>query len=384
MTKIFRSILPWFILLGMVAAFFLETRLQFSPGGHKLFQILIVGATVWLAWRWVNYDEMCNLREGRASEPIRYHYRMAAPIRNAEMLQNEVATRQMNVAAKAVTARWSNPDPGVGIKLPMKKNTTIASHLSLARAVHALMSVGVVFALTAVMLMIGSKTLGEGVITILYLVPIGWCTVRWGQLAGVSAALTAALSFDYLFIPPYGTFNIGSIEGWLLLFLFIATAILIVGRIQSILTEERERERKATFLYEVVAAISSQATREGVARAIANQIQEKFLAKGVQIHLAGGWGYPSLTAHRHTGQASAPSGKPDRVLTIVSGAVQIGEIDIWQGTIPLPSEDDLMLQTMLRQIAAALERVRVVEGKGPFPRQNPSYPDGNSLQSSHS
>ena len=70
--------------------------------------------------------------------------------------------------------------------------------------------------LTVVMLLIGPTLLGEGVIALLYLVPIGWCTVRWGQLAGVSAALTAALSFDFLFIPPYGTFNIGSLEGWLL------------------------------------------------------------------------------------------------------------------------------------------------------------------------
>jgi len=222
------------------------------------------------------------------------------------------------------------------------------------------------------------------VITILYLIPIGWCTVRWGQLAGVSAALTAALSFDYLFIPPYGTFNIGSLEGWLLLFLFIATAILVVGRIQAILTEERERERKATFLYEVVAAISSQATREGVARAIAYQIREKFLAKGVQVHLTGGWGYPSFTSSGDQRLATAPLGQPDRVLVIVSGMTQIGEIDIWTGNIPLPSEDDPMLQTMLKQIVAALDRVRVAEGKGSYPQQKPSYPEGNMLQTSHS
>ncbi len=88
-----------------------------------------------------------------------------------------------------------------------------------------------------------------------------------GKSPGISAALTAALSFDYLFIPPYGTFNIGSLEGWLLLFLFIAAAILVVGRIQSILSEKQNRERKATFLYEMVAAIANQQTREGIAGA---------------------------------------------------------------------------------------------------------------------
>src|SRR5512133_1379975 len=124
----------------------------------------------------------------------------------------------------------------------MKQNSLA---FSLTRAVHALQSVAVVFALTVVMLLIGPKMLGEGVIALLYLAPIGWCTVRWGQLAGISAALTASLSFDFLFIPPYGTFNIGSLEGWLLLFLFIAAAILVVGRIQSILRDEQNRTRKA-------------------------------------------------------------------------------------------------------------------------------------------
>lgn len=386
MKKAFRFFLPLLILLGMTAAFYLETKSQLSSSGHVLVQILIVAATCWLALNWVSYDEMSSLREFHKSEPVRFHYRISSPIEDAEIVQNVLTGQRLNGAAQAITSKSQNAFRGVSIitSLKKQKRKTIDIHVSSARVTHALMSVGIVFALTVVMLLIGSKTLGEGVITILYLIPIGWCTVRWGQLAGVSAALTAALSFDYLFIPPYGTFNIGSTEGWLLLFLFVATAILIVGRIQSILTEERERERKATFLYEVVAAISSQATREGVAQAIANQILAKFLAKGVQIHFAGGWGYRSLTAHAEPVQATAPSGKPDRVLAIVSGTVRMGKIDIWQGTIPLPSEDDLMLQTMLKQIAAALERVRVAEGKAPFPQQKPSYPDGSSLQTSQS
>ena len=241
-------------------------------------------------------------------------------------------------------------------------------HISPARVAHALVSVAVVFALTVVMLLIGSKSLGEGVIAILYLVPIGWCTVRWGQLAGVSAALTAALSFDYLFIPPYGTFNIGSLEGWLLLFLFIAMAILVVGRIHSILTEEQKRERNATFLYEMVAAIANQPTREGIAQAIANQIQQKYLAEAVKVHLTGDGGTQPFTARTNNGQAFAPHGRPGRVLAIFSGPALIGEIDIWQGIISLPSEDDLMLQTMLRQTAAALDRVRMAEAKPPDPK----------------
>ncbi len=380
MNKTFRFLLLFLLLPVMIAAFYLETRLSLSSSGHALVQVGIIAGTCWLAWRWVDYDEMSDLREIRRSEPVRYHYRIATRVEDVEPLPSQPVRLSRNGTARAVAPAATR---GVA-PLPKKMNKVVNIPISPTRVAHALMSVGVVFALTVVMLLIGSKTLGEGVIAILYLVPIGWCTVRWGQISGVSAALTAALSFDFLFIPPYGTFTIGSPEGWLLLFLFFATAILVVGRIQTIITEEQERERKATFLYEMVAAIASQATREGIARAIANQIQQNFLAKGVQVQLSAGWGYPSFAARAGNGQSSVLNGKPDRALMIVSGPAVIGEIAIWQGRIPLPAEDDPMLQTMLNQTAAALERVRAAEGKAPYPKQKPSVSDGDSLQTFHS
>jgi K+-sensing histidine kinase KdpD len=233
--------------------------------------------------------------------------------------------------------------------------------ISSFRVAHSMMAVAVVFALTAVMLLIGSKMLGEGVIALLYLAPIGWCTVRWGQLAGVSAALTAALSFDFLFIPPYGTFNIGSLEGWLLLFLFITASILVVGRIQTILWEERNRERKATFLFEMVAAIAREHTRARIAGAIANQLQQIYQAELVQVQLIGRRKLSPVVVGAANSSDYSPRNKPDRSLPIVSGPALIGEIAIWKGIIPLPSEDDPMLQTLLRQMAAALDRAQIVQ-----------------------
>lgn len=378
MKKLIRFSLPLLIVFGMAGAFYLEERSQLSTSEHMFIQILIVGATCWLTLRWFTYEEMRSLREYRNSKPMGFHYRFTSLMEDADTQQNEPTGRRLN---ETTNAFHSEPmiDP---INNATKR--TMVIHISPRHIAYALMSVGIVFALTVVMLYIGSKTLGEGVITVLYLIPIGWCTARWGQLAGVSAALTAALSFDFLFIPPYRTFNIGRLEGWLLLLLFIATAILVVGRIQSILTAERERERKATFLYEVVAAISSQATREGIARAIANQIQEKFLAEDVRVHLPGGWGYPSFVTFGDKRRASASHRKPDRVLSIVYGLEKLGEIDIWKGTIALPNLDDPMLQTMLNQIVAALNRVRLGEGKSPYPQQKPSSVEGNLPYASHS
>jgi len=233
--------------------------------------------------------------------------------------------------------------------------------ISLIRVAHSMMAVAVVFALTIVMLLIGQSILGQGVIALLYLVPCGWCTVRWGQMAGVSAALTAALCFDFFFIPPYYTLDIGSLEGWLLLFLFIAASILVVGRFQAILGEEQNRGREATFLYEVVASIANQQTREGIARAIANQIQQMYLAEFVHINLNSRGKLPAVVVRAANRPDYLVKRKPDRALPIVSGPALIGEIAIWKGLIPLPSEDDRMVQTILRQTAAALDRAQVTE-----------------------
>jgi K+-sensing histidine kinase KdpD len=233
--------------------------------------------------------------------------------------------------------------------------------ISLIRITHSLMAVAVVFGLTIVMLLIGQRTLGQGVIALLYLVPCGWCTVRWGRTAGVSAALTAALTFDFFFIPPYNTLNIGSLEGWLLLFLFIAASILIVGRFQAILWEEKNRGRKATFLYEVIVSIANQQTREGIARAIANQIQQLYLAELVYVHLNVRGKLPSVVIRASNHPDYVVKRKPDRSLPIVSGPVLIGDIAIWRGVISLPSEDDPMVQTILRQTAAALDRAQTAE-----------------------
>ncbi len=238
---------------------------------------------------------------------------------------------------------------------------TRLGNISLRRILQSLTSVALVFALTLVMLFIGAPTLGQGVIALLYLVPIGWCTLRWGQIAGVSAALTAALSFDFLFIPPYGTFTIGSLEGWLLLFLFIGATILVIGRIQSTLSEWQNRERNATFLYEIVVAMASQANLEGIAQVIANQIQQRYMAKIVRVYLYDLGKFPALLMFAPKGPENLAKGNPDCVLPIVSDTTLIGEITIWKGSIALPQEDEPMVQTLLRQVAVAIDRAPIAQ-----------------------
>jgi K+-sensing histidine kinase KdpD len=235
---------------------------------------------------------------------------------------------------------------------------------SFRQIVQSLLSAFLVLILTLVMAVIGRGILAEGVITLLYLVPIAWCTVRWGKLAGVAASLTAALAFDFFFIQPLYTFNISSIEGWLLLVIFMAASIIIVGRVQSVILNERNREHEATFMYELVAAISNLQTREAIARVIANQIQQQYQTACVQVNLKERSGLPAILKTSSNSEDLSIKKQPDHRLPIYGEPDLIGEIMIWTGSIPFPSENDYLLQSFVRQTALNLKRAQTNEEAG--------------------
>lgn len=211
---------------------------------------------------------------------------------------------------------------------------------------------------TALMLLIGRDALGQAVIALLYLLPIGWGTTRWGQWPGVCAAVSAFLCFDFFFIPPYYTFNVGSVEGWLVLIIFLIVAVAIIGRIQYGLSQAQQREREAIFMYELSVALAGVDRQEDVARTLARQLQQIFQAAMVQVIIQGDATLPSLMVSVPP-QAEA-QGKPDRTVPILAARGMNGEICLWRGEIPLPAFDNRILQNFAAQAALALERARLI------------------------
>ena len=219
----------------------------------------------------------------------------------------------------------------------------------------------VVAVTTAVLWLIGRDTLGEAVIALLYLVPIGWSASRWGQGPGLAAAVAAALTFDFFFIPPFYTFTVGSLEGWLVLAIFLAVAVVIVGRIQAVLSQARASERDAIFMYELSAALAGLRTPSAVALTLARRLQEMFQAVSVKVILQTEGQGPSYVASEP--RESASQGKADRVLPILNAWGLVGEIQVWRGLGELPPEDSRLLQNLTLQAAQALERTRLAEAK---------------------
>lgn len=220
-------------------------------------------------------------------------------------------------------------------------------------------AVSLVFLITAPMALIGRRTLGEAVIAMIYLAAVGLASSRWGQPAGISAALAAALTFDFFFIPPFFTFAVGQLEGWLVLSIFLAVAILVVGRIEDALSRAHTSERDAKLMYELGMALAGLRTRQAVLHALAWNLRQMFRAGLVEVVL-------ETEADSVPGIIKAPADvdlpdRPDRIVPIQAAPGLIGEIHIWQGDGWLPHEDSRLLQDFASLAATALERARATE-----------------------
>jgi K+-sensing histidine kinase KdpD len=238
----------------------------------------------------------------------------------------------------------------------MKRNRFSFSMKLYENSFYAVLTVA---ATTALLLLIGLNKLGEAVIALLYMVPVVWSAARWGQGPGMAAAMSAALFFDFYFIPPFYTFAVGRLEGWLVLAIFLGVAIVAVGRIQNSLSKAQASEREAIFMYELSNILAGLQTQEAVANAVARFLQQRYLATLVRVSI-------QPKGQRAETSASEPrdgirNGEPDVTLPILSAWNLAGAVEIWCGDVELPSVDSRLFRNFSAQIGQALERISLRE-----------------------
>jgi K+-sensing histidine kinase KdpD len=237
----------------------------------------------------------------------------------------------------------------------MKRNRFSFSVRWLINSLAAVLAVGVT---TVPLAVIGRQTLGEAVIALMYLVPVAWSAGRWGLLPGLSAALAAAMCFDFLFIPPFNTFAVGGLEGWLVLAIFLGVAVLVVERIQASLIKAHE----AVFMYELSSSLSGKRTQEAAARTVAQQVRQLFQAYLVRVSFRPENHSPSIVVGEP--KDALTQDQPDRTVPIENAWGLVGEIQIWRGEYAdLPAADSPLLQNFAAQTAQALEQTRLSESR---------------------
>ncbi len=237
----------------------------------------------------------------------------------------------------------------------MKKNSLSFSSEMIFRSVASVLATA---AATLILFLVGRDVLGETVIALLYILVVGWITASWGQWPGIISAIISALCFDFFFIPPFYTFAVGELEGWLVLAIYLVVAILIVGRIQSGLSKAEASERDAIFMYELSAVLAGLRTRVDIVNTLAKHLQQMFSAELVEVSLQPS-GQSQFISARVPADSST-STKPDLMLPIMGISVPglIGEIHLWQGHGWLPPEDGRLFRNFATQVALALERTQ--------------------------
>ena len=194
----------------------------------------------------------------------------------------------------------------------------------------------------------------------IFLLAVAWCAFRWGLGAGMSAALSAALMFDFLFIPPYLTFTIARPEGILSLVIFFVVAIVVVERIQSTLSKARTSEREAVLMYEFTTLLEGLRSLDAITHRVAQFMRQRFMVESVIVFIQPKGYMEQFSAQEP--QDKTMKTKADCVLPLLNSWGLVGEIQLWRGKeIELPSPESRLFRNITLQIGLAIERVEITE-----------------------
>lgn len=217
----------------------------------------------------------------------------------------------------------------------------------------------VLIALVTIVFYLLRDALETTLVALLYLLPLGIITAFWGLGPGITSALITFLTFNYLFIQPYYTFAVHRPPDVVILVVFLIVAVVIsqlVGRMQAGLAEASAREREATRLYEISAALAGLHNDRTIADILARQARAVSQAERVQIDIGGA--QPFLLS---LPDEDAPNRPPELALPIQAAHRLLGEIRLWRASPAISPGEQRLLRTFASQGALALERARLAE-----------------------
>ncbi len=194
------------------------------------------------------------------------------------------------------------------------------------------------------------------VVAVVYLVPVTIGAAWWGLGPGVASAVVAFLSFNYLFIQPYYTFNVHNPGDWVVLVAFLAVAFVIselMGRVRTNLGMARARETEALRLFELSTTLARSRDEQTVAEALAEKAIDALLADRVEVTIETASGNATLA------RGMTFTDKPDVISPLQAARGLIGEIRLWRIRPSIEPAEQRILQTFASQGVLAIERIRL-------------------------
>jgi two-component system sensor histidine kinase KdpD len=126
-------------------------------------------------------------------------------------------------------------------------------------------------------------------ITLAYLLVVQGGSARRGRPLGLALASVAFLSFDYFFLPPFGTLTIDNPLNWFVLLAFLATSVLsaqLLYRAQAEAADARQRAVEIDRLASLGAETLSTARAEDALAAIASVIRTSLSLDRCGVYVA--------------------------------------------------------------------------------------------------
>ena len=124
-------------------------------------------------------------------------------------------------------------------------------------------------------------------ISMLYLIAVLMSAIVFGRGPAVLAALCSLLAFDWFFVEPLHTLTVNDPNEWVILLLFLITA-LTTGQLTAVqrqrTREAREREREAVLLYDTLRLLGQPDLQQAL-RAIAERLRQELGAPAVGIRV---------------------------------------------------------------------------------------------------
>ncbi|HKG52958.1 MAG TPA: DUF4118 domain-containing protein, partial [Anaerolineales bacterium] len=209
-------------------------------------------------------------------------------------------------------------------------------------------------AITAFFFVLRDIFLDTTLVALLYLIPLGIITARWGLGPGIMSAFLTFLTLNYFFIEPHYTFTVHRPTDIVILVVFLIVAVVIsqlVGRAQAGLAAATAREREATQLYELSTALTGLQEDRAIAQILAKQVHAVAQGERVELNITGNRAFRFRFPENNT-----PHRPPDLVIPIEAARGILGEIRLWRAEPSISLSEKRLFQTFASQGALALER----------------------------
>ena len=198
-------------------------------------------------------------------------------------------------------------------------------------------------------------------VALLYLIPIGVITTYGGFTPGIISALFSFFTFNYFFIKPYYTLAVHRPLDLVVLIVFLVVAVVLsqlVARAQAGLAAANAREREATQLYEISAALAGLHDEYAVAQILGKQVSALSQGEYVEVNITGS--HPVCFC---LPQIDPPVRQPELVVSIQAARGVLGKILLWRAMPFISLGETRLIQTFASQAALALERARLAQAE---------------------